>query len=87
MNVAGGVGGQVGDLPVYISAIRAESAVARSGKIQVSETSRNFQVTYMNFYAVCVCMFGVESNLEGRIFDSTDVNNMAIYNFPYNYVH
>ena len=42
MNVAGGVGGQVGDLPVYISAIRAESAVARSGKIQVSETSRNF---------------------------------------------
>ena len=39
MNVAGGVGGQVGDLPVYISAIRAESAVARSGKIQVSESS------------------------------------------------
>ena len=32
-------------------------------------------------------MFGVESNLEGRIFDSTDVNNMAIYDFPYNYVH
>lgn len=39
MNVAGGVGGQVGDLPVYISAIRAESAVARSGKIQVIESS------------------------------------------------
>ena len=38
MNVAGGVGGQVGDLPVYISAIRAESAVARSGKIQVGES-------------------------------------------------
>lgn len=36
MNVAGGVGGQVGDLPIYISAIRPESAVARCGKIQVS---------------------------------------------------
>ena len=36
MNVAGGMGGQVGDLPVYISAIRPESAVARSGRIQVS---------------------------------------------------
>lgn len=36
MNVAGGIGGQVGDLPVYISAIRPESAVARAGKIQVS---------------------------------------------------
>jgi hypothetical protein len=38
MNVAGGVGGQIGDLPVYISAIRAESAVVRSGKIQVSQS-------------------------------------------------
>lgn len=36
MNVAGGVGGQVGDLPIYISAIRPESAVAKCGKIQVS---------------------------------------------------
>ena len=36
MNVAGGMGGQVGDLPVYISAIRPESAVAKSGRIQVS---------------------------------------------------
>lgn len=35
MNVAGGIGCQVGDIPVYISAIRPESAVARCGKIQV----------------------------------------------------
>lgn len=36
MNVAGGMGGQVGDLPIYISAIRSESAVAKSGRIQVN---------------------------------------------------
>ena len=40
MNVAGGIGCQVGDIPVYISAIRPESAVARCGKIQVRERER-----------------------------------------------
>ena len=68
MNVAGGVGGQVGDLPIYISAIRPESAVARSGKIQVSENreSVTFQIIYINLHIVC--MFSVTCGLEGRIF-------------------
>ncbi len=35
MNVAGGVGCQNGDLPVFISALRPDSVVARSGKVQV----------------------------------------------------
>jgi len=44
MNVAGGKGCQCGDLPVFISALRADSIAAKNGKIQVS---------------VCVCVFGV----------------------------
>ena len=35
MNVAGGMGCQDGDLPVFISALRPDSVVARSGKVQV----------------------------------------------------
>ena len=35
MNVAGGIGCQNGDLPVFISALRPDSVVARSGKVQV----------------------------------------------------
>lgn len=41
MNVAGGKGCQCGDLPVFISALRADSIAAKNGKIQVS---------------VCVCL-------------------------------
>ena len=36
MNVAGGTGGTVGDLPIFISAIKQDSVIGRSGKIQVS---------------------------------------------------
>ena len=36
MNVAGGAGGTVGDLPIFISAIKQGSVIGRSGKIQVS---------------------------------------------------
>ena len=35
MNVAGGVGCQNGDLPVFISALRPDAVVAKSGKVQV----------------------------------------------------
>ena len=35
MNVAGGMGCQCGDLPVFISALRADSIAAKNGKIQV----------------------------------------------------
>ena len=35
MNVAGGKGCQCGDLPVFISALRADSIAAKNGKIQV----------------------------------------------------
>jgi ligand of Numb protein X 1/2 len=34
MNVAGGTGGTVGDLPIFISAIKQDSVIGRSGKIQ-----------------------------------------------------
>jgi len=34
MNVAGGKGCQCGDLPVFISALRADSIAAKNGKIQ-----------------------------------------------------
>ena len=38
MNVAGGAGGSVGDLPIFISAIKPDSIVAQCRKIQVSHT-------------------------------------------------
>ena len=40
MNVAGGRGCQCGDLPVFVSALRPNSVVARNGRIQVSEAER-----------------------------------------------
>ena len=43
MNVAGGMGCQCGDLPVFISALRADSIAAKNGKIQVR-------------VCVCVCV-------------------------------
>ena len=60
MNVAGGIGCQVGDIPVYISAIRPESAVARCGKIQVRKRERKGarererEVEREHWY-VCLC--------------------------------
>ena len=47
MNVAGGMGCQCGDLPVFISALRADSIAAKNGKIQVC-------------VCVCVCVCGCE---------------------------
>ena len=35
MNVAGGLGGQCGDLPVFISDIREDSVIGRCEKVQV----------------------------------------------------
>ena len=37
MNVAGGAGSRVGDLPIFISAIKPDSVIGRCSKIQVSE--------------------------------------------------
>lgn len=47
MNVAGGAGSRVGDLPIFISAIKPDSVVGRCTKIQVSE------------YHICVCNGGM----------------------------
>lgn len=35
MNVAGGIGGDGGDLPIYISDLRPDSVVGRCSQIQV----------------------------------------------------
>ncbi len=40
MNVAGGMGCQNGDLPVFISALRPDSVVAKCGKVQVGTKYR-----------------------------------------------
>ena len=49
MNVAGGAGGTVGDLPIFISAIKQDSVVGRSGKIQVSSIIISRQQFHSNF--------------------------------------
>ena len=43
MNVAGGAGGTVGDLPIFISAIKQDSIVGRSRKIQVSGQQKLYE--------------------------------------------
>ena len=49
MNVAGGAGGTVGDLPIFISAIKPDSVVGCCGKIQVRKLRKiNFQFPVKN---------------------------------------
>ena len=54
MNVAGGKGCQCGDLPVFISALRADSIAAKNGKIQV----RGCESVSVCHCVECACVCG-----------------------------